>query len=115
MDVTAQWVVNSYTEEVSWEFVDSKRSTVRIGTAEQKVLGTKGDKTNINWGYMYLQAVGGQDASIWAGSANASRSAFAASGKVQLHDDMRKPRKCSDELPTLALSASLLVVGQDSV
>jgi len=109
LDATAQWVVNDAAkEEVTWEFVGEGRSLARMGTSEQKVLGTKGDKTNINWGFLYLRGLEG-NTSLWAGAANTSRSAFAATGALQLDDDGRKPRTCSDALPALALSASLSV------
>lgn len=112
LDATAQWVVNAEEEEVDWSF-GAERSWVRLGTSEQKVLGTKGDKTNINWGYMYLRGL--ELTSTWAGAAKSSRAAFVATGALHLEDDMRKPRRCSDELPALALSASLAGVGQAPV
>ena len=55
MDFSAQHVTNEKPEPVGWaDFTAGDVKGVKIGTTAQCVLCSKGDKTNINWGYLYL-------------------------------------------------------------
>ena len=53
-DASAQHAVNTETQQVQWEAWSGAAGFdgVRIGNAEQNVLGSKGDRVNIDWGYL---------------------------------------------------------------
>jgi len=61
---------------------------------------------NINWGYLYVASDGPY---VQAGSAASQRAAFAKTGKLPLEKDIRMPRKCSDDLPAIAVTKQLAV------
>lgn len=105
-DASAQWVVNKEAEEVEWDSMpDGKTLQVTyMGTKDQKVLGTKGDKTNINWGFLYLASASG---SSRAGSALDQRKSFGSTGTLPTTPDSRMPRAASDDLPSLAVVQKL--------
>ena len=81
---------------------------VQIGVSGQKVLGSKGDRCNIDWGYLHMAAAAG-DASVGlaAGSVSASRQSFLSSGALPTTPDTRKPRAGSDDLAGLATTKDL--------
>ena len=60
LDFSAQHVVNEVAEPVEWSgfYAGATVNGTRMGTSAQCVLCEKGDKTNINWGYLYLAPVG---------------------------------------------------------
>jgi hypothetical protein len=105
-DASAQWVVNTESEEVQWGSMPDGKSLqgTYLGTQDQNVLGTKGDKTNINWGYLYLASASG---SSRAGSAADQRKAFGSTGTLPTVPDSRMPRAASDDMPSLAVVQKL--------
>ena len=130
-DMSAEHVVNEDAEPVAWSTFTAGGgvSGVRMGTAAQCILCSKGDKTNINWGSLYLGTVeapghAGINNGAWAGSANTARSAFVKSGSIPASPDTRQPRSSADDLPALSATISLdavkgtiatLVVAYDDV
>ena len=96
---------------VSWsEWNASGLRGVRVGTVAQNVLGMKGDRVNINWGYLYLTHASGGSAgggSVWAGSSAQSRLSFSNSGELPTSADARQPRAVSDDLPALSAAVDL--------
>lgn len=115
LDATAQWTVDRPDEAVEWQHVDEVVGS-RLGTQTQDVLGRKGDKTNINWGYLYLTAASANSSlQRWSGSAKQARQAFVASGGVPTDPDTRMPRACNDDLPALAVARSCGPVGHVAV
>jgi hypothetical protein len=117
IDLSAQHVVNEDAENVTWQpfSAGAAVSGVRIGTAAQCVLCAKGDKTNINWGHLYLGVVQGSrdgessssSPASWAGSAQRARSTFFRGGGLPAAVDDRHPRSSDDDMPVVAAAASL--------
>jgi len=121
MDVSAQHAVNSPSQQVTWDHwkTTSGGATVdgvRLGSAVQHVLNSKGDRVNIDWGYLYLAVESSTLAGAWAGSASTSRSNFVANGTILPSADIRKPRAASDDMPCLSVmqSMSVTTVGASS-
>ncbi len=58
--------VNSPQQEVvlSIPAIDGSLRVARVGTRDQPVLGKKGDDLRIDWGYLYLAALGSQPAQV---------------------------------------------------
>jgi hypothetical protein len=53
----ANMAVNSTDQKVAWQHMPSRTLDImRVGTANQQVLGRKGDGVRIDWGYLYLAA-----------------------------------------------------------
>lgn len=115
-DASAQHAVNTPDQQVEWKAWASQASAqggagpamrgVQLGNADQKVVGSKGDRVNIDWGYLHL-ATASSSAQLRAGSANDSRTAFLATGALPATADTRMPRAVSDDLPALALAVDL--------
>lgn len=113
-DISAQHVVNSCKDQqVQWKSWKSASATagmmtgIQIGNLAQKILGSKGDRVNIDWGWLHLGAVPNSEkatTALFAGSATTARAQFAASGKLPGKPDTRMPRMCGDDLPALATS-----------
>eukprot|EP01063_Lacrimia_lanifica_P036832 TRINITY_DN7406_c0_g1_i1.p2 TRINITY_DN7406_c0_g1~~TRINITY_DN7406_c0_g1_i1.p2 ORF type:complete len:792 (+),score=338.54 TRINITY_DN7406_c0_g1_i1:46-2421(+) len=105
-DATAQHAVNAFNQKVRWSSWNDRGAGfegVQIGNAAQKVLGSKGDFVNIDWGYLHLAKPAGDAATtLWAGSAAAARDAFAQRGALPAAADTRQPRAVQDDTPALA-------------
>ena len=85
-----------------------------------RVQGSKGDRVNIDWGFLHMAPQLGSAA--WAGSLAASVAAFATTGSVPSMPDTRMPRAVSDDLPGLVVVANVtlgehhtFVVGYDDI
>ena len=117
-DMSAQHVVNEDAEPVGWSTFSagSGVSGVTMGTAAQCVLCTKGDKTNINWGHLYLGTVqdarhAGLNNGAWAGTAQSARLSFVNGGSLPASPDGRQPRSSDDDMPAVCATISLDVGG----
>lgn len=113
-DMSAQHVVNEDAEPVQWAPWSTSNSAgevkgFKLGTVAQCVLCSKGDKTNINWGNLYLGPVG--TGSAYAGSADTARTAFTTSGVLPAAPDPRTPRSSSDDMPAVAATATVQPAG----
>lgn len=115
-DASAQHAVNTCALEAvqwsAWERPDVGLHGAKIGSAAQRVLGSKGDRVNINWGFLHLAAALGDGATaVRAGSAAQQREAFLSSGALPPGPDARQPRTCSDDLPSVATVHDFGTVG----
>lgn len=116
-DMSGEHTVNEdLTEVVGWAAWQTPKaaprvlSGLRIGTSAQNVLGTKGDKTNIDWGYLYVaDAAGADGATSRAGAAADNRAAFVANGSLPAGPDPRNPRAAGDDMPVLSFVRKLSV------
>jgi len=109
LDFSAQHVVNEKAEQVEWStfYAGSTVNGTRIGTSAQCVLCAKGDKTNINWGYLYLAPVG-TDGQSRGGSAEAQRAAFVGHGLLPSTPDTNMPRSSNEDMPAISAVASMV-------
>jgi len=104
---SSQLVVNSNEEKVGWAREQAGNLTaLRVGTAEQNVLGSSGDDHRINWGYAYAAAASAQ-AKAAIGADKALLDAFTANGGLPIEDDSRMPRAANDEQPVMAFTFDL--------
>ncbi len=110
-DATGEWVVNKLDEAVRWNRVSVPGlSVIRIGSADQRVLATKGDNIRINWGYLYVAAPA--DTATRMGEAHAARAAFASNSREPDSEDADVPRAASDRWPALSAVLDLGSVQQ---
>jgi hypothetical protein len=115
-DCTAEWAVDRAGQQVAWRREKAGDLTLlRVGSADQKVLGKAGDNLRIDWGYLYL-AVPRQGAGATVIAADkAAREGFALRGALPEADDPRMPRAANDQWPVLACTFDLGQVGQRPV
>jgi hypothetical protein len=77
-DNTAELVVNNpETEKVTWnveKFGDI--DAMKVGAADQRVLGMKGDRVRINWGYEYVAVPSAQQGKTLIAPAEIARAAW---------------------------------------
>lgn len=114
-DVSAQHAVNSCADQsVEWKRWPEQHgglSGIQLGNSVQNVVGSKGDRVNIDWGYLHLATLtrNANEAAqrLWAGSAANARTTFTTTGRLPSAADTRQPRKCGDDMPVLATQASL--------
>jgi hypothetical protein len=112
-DATAEWAVNDDKQPVRWKRPNVPRLNVlAIGTAEQNVLGRKGDNVRIDWGNLLLAAPA--DQSQLSAGVETLRGGFAASGGAA-QDDTKMPRAANDRWPLLAAVLPLGKVGRQPV
>jgi hypothetical protein len=127
LDASAEHAVNgldenTFNQSVTWQaWNTSSLNGLQIGNSDQNVLGSKGDRVNIDWGFLHMGVgAASNDASndasptstMYAGSAATAQAAFKAGGALPTAPDTRKPRAVSDDLPTLAVAADLGVVSK---
>jgi hypothetical protein len=112
---SSQLVVNKNGEQVAWAREKAGNLTaLRVGTAEQPVLGSSGDDHRINWGYAYAAAASAQSKAA-IGADKALLDSFVAGGPLPAVDDSRMPRAVSDQQPVLAFVFDLGRVGAKPV
>jgi len=99
---SSQLAVNQPKQQVEWAREKAGELTaLRVGTVDQRVLGSSGDNHRIDWGYAYAAASSRQSkAAIGAGGALVS--AFVERGALPTQDDPRMPRAVNDDQPVMA-------------
>jgi hypothetical protein len=114
-DVTGEWCVHTPVQEIEWSrpAVRDDIQAMRMGTVKQQVLGRKGDRTRIDWGYVYLAVPGASERETLISSVG-MRKKFAQTlrfegGRAQ--DDTRMPREVENETPVMATLQQLGKVG----
>jgi hypothetical protein len=115
-DCTAEFVVNTTDQKVTW--ARSKVGDLHVlsfGSQQQPILEKYGDDLRIDWGYLYLVVppVSGEADAIAAN--RVTRSSFAAQGTLPDTDDMQRGRAAKDQLPVLAVTLDLGTVGSTPI
>jgi hypothetical protein len=115
-DNTAELVVNTPDEKVTWESGNTPGLRVlRMGSAAQPILARAGDETRIDWGYLYLAAPGGESPEATAASEDSVIEEFIARGRADSPTDTRMPRAADDQPIVTAFAFSLGEVGPETV
>jgi hypothetical protein len=106
-DASSELAVNSPDQLVTWRRGRAgKLDYMRVGTADQKILGRKGDDVRIDWGYLYIASTTEPGTNRRIGSLASALNQFEREGRVtDMHE--RMPRIVSDSLPVLATSMEL--------
>jgi hypothetical protein len=112
---SSQLVVNEAAQKVEWAREQAGGLTaLRVGTVDQRVLGSSGDDHRIDWGYAYAAALSGQ-ANAAIGADQTLVGAFIAGAGLPAHDDQRMPRAVKDEQPVMAFVFDLGNVSRAAV
>ena len=113
LSFSGEHVINSDDlQTVEWSTVGGAAiNAVRIGNSKQKILGSKGDQVNIDWGYLYLSSPSLSASSVWGGSIFNATQSFLTTGMLPSTKDINSPRVCNDDLPGLSATASMNVKG----
>ncbi len=108
---SSQLAVNKPAQKVTWNRETMGPLTaLRVGTADQHILGQSGDDARIDWGYAYAVAAT-SEAKAATGAHDALTASFVESGTLPIQDDTRSPRATNDDQPVLAFVFDLGKVG----
>ena len=118
-DASSEIAVNTPDQPVSWARLAMRGLKVlRTGTREQPVLQKSGDNVRIDWGYLYLAALAGEDVRMAANDRAKTREDFVGGGALADEDSFAEhnPRVRYNPVrnPVLAVSFSLGAVGAQS-
>ena len=114
IDASGEWATNTSDQQVEWsKFRRSGMTIMRIAPDEQPILKRAGDAVRIDWGAFYIAAPGATGDAM--ASDHACRDSFTSTGKLPDSDDMRLPRRVSDDWPVLAVVYDLGKVGGEAV
>ncbi|KRE86297.1 glutaminase [Paenibacillus sp. Soil766] len=116
-DATGEWCVHTAVQEIEWSRVEVRDDiqSMRMGTVKQNVLGRKGDRTRIDWGYFYL-AVPECDRNDTVIAPVSYRKQFAQTGRFErMEDDEDMPRPVEERTPMMACCLSLGQIGGTAV
>jgi hypothetical protein len=95
--------VNTPDEKVVWKKMPAQGlSVMRVGTKAQNVLGRKGDRVRIDWGYFYLASPKNKNVTSAMAASEKSIKNFAQNGTLTLKNDKKMPRAAGDHPITLA-------------
>ncbi|MGD9724624.1 MAG: DUF4965 domain-containing protein [Pirellulales bacterium] len=106
-DATGEWAVNRPSQPVTWRRAAAAGlDALQIGSAEQRVLATKGDNVRIDWGHLYVAAPHGAARTV-IGEAKLARAAFAQGQPWPAADDTQMPRPAKERWPALSVAFDL--------
>lgn len=113
--VSSQLTVDRPAEKVVWarETVGDL-TALHAGTATQRIFGTSGDDSRIDWGYVYLAAPKSQ-ATAALGANDVMTTSFIENGVLPSTDDTRMPRASNDDQPVMAIAYNLGSVGEKPI
>jgi hypothetical protein len=107
--------VNSSDQSVVWKKVPVTGLTViRVGTAAQNILGRKGDRIGIDWGYLYLASPKNDNTTIAMAANGKSIDNFVKNGALTLDKDKDMPRAAGFHPITLATAYDFGNVEEES-
>jgi hypothetical protein len=112
---SSQLAVNEPAQKVDWAREKAGGLTaLRVGTVDQRVLGSSGDDHRIDWGYVYAAALSGHS-SATMGADKTLVSAFVAGNGLPAQDDLLMPRAVNDDQPVMAFVFDLGHVSRSPV
>lgn len=115
-DNTAELVVNTPDEAVTWEPEDIQgMRTVRMGSVAQPILARAGDETRIDWGYLYVAAPIDESPEATATNEDTAIGQFVTHGRADSPMDTTTPRAANDQPIVTAVAFSLGSVGTENV
>ncbi len=115
-DNTAELVVNKPDEPIVWSRRDVGDLAVEsMGTQAQSILARAADDMRINWGYLYVASVKGQDSFQSVTEEKLAQQDFTLHGTVSGPDDVRMPRSANDHTAAVVITFSPANVGQTEV
>ncbi|MGH9735324.1 MAG: glutaminase domain-containing protein [Candidatus Acidiferrales bacterium] len=115
-DNSAELVVNTPDQQVDWkEQKIGDLDSLRMGTADQPVLGRSGDSVRIDWGYLYAAAPRGESPQTVVLSGEKAVTEFVSSGALSSPMDTNTPRAANDHWPVMAVAFHLGAVNTTPV
>lgn len=112
---SSELAVNEDNEQVVWSREQAGPLTsLRVGTADQPVLGSSGDDHRIDWGYAYAAALTNESTAA-IGANQDLLNDFVANGQLPTSDDSDMPRPVAKNMPVLAFVFDLGQVGADPI
>ena len=112
---SSQLAVNKTSEKVEWAREKAGNLTaLRVGTVDQRVLGSSGDDHRIDWGYAYAAALSSQ-AQAAIGADESKRAEFLSGGTLGDEIDQLMPRAVKDDQPVMAFLFDLGTVSSAPV
>jgi hypothetical protein len=107
-DASMEIAVNDPGQEVVWSREQIEGMDVlKAGSAEQNILGQKGDDVRIDWGYFYLAASKKEKSQSIIATAEDCRKSFVGQGALPSTMDTQTPRKVRDNAPVMAMQFNL--------
>ncbi|WP_446787132.1 glutaminase domain-containing protein [Macellibacteroides fermentans] len=111
VEATPQWAVDKVEQPVTFERGSKKGiGYLKTGTAEQAVLGKKGDDLRIDWGYFYLAAAESDRTALKMNAYYDSKKEFMETGTLSA-DGGRTSGDMQKEMTVLAFTDNLGKVG----
>lgn len=107
-DNSAELVVNTPDQRVDWKKQKiGDLDALRMGTADQPVLGRSGDSVRIDWGYLYAAAPRGESPQAVVLPGEKAAAQFVSSGALSSPMDTNMPRAAGDHWPVMAIAFNL--------
>lgn len=115
-DGDAEFAVDNPNEHVTWGRLKLPGIDVmKMGSQRQDVLGSKGDRVQINWGYVYFCSPADQGALSVIAPANSARRDFTKNSALPAADDFDMPTQANNRWPVSAYVFNLGQVGPQVV